>query len=215
MVEPLLGDFLPRAFLHRLFDKITGNVRKKSVYPYAYFILILLFKLPLAVNGPAHQPTGILAADDSSGDYLTAPWITLADIRDVRDDLIVQGGNRRRFPVGLSHIRAEFLRMPKGGILLCNIFPQTPAAAGADFRIPIGRMVLITVDRAFRTAPVGDKHKVIFRKHDPLFHTLHLTFYGLGNLLSAFKFKDYIGHFRVKPEINSCRFQIPLHRQYQ
>ena len=105
--------------------------------------------------------------------------------------------------------------MPKGGILLCNIFPQTPAAAGADFRIPIGRMVLITVDRAFRTAPVGDKHKVIIRKHDPLFHTLHLTFYGLGNLLSAFKFKDHIGHFRVKPEINSCRFQIPLHRQDQ
>ncbi len=55
MIEPLFCDFLTCTLLHRLLDIITRNIGKESVYPYADFFFVLIFKLSLTVDRPAEQ----------------------------------------------------------------------------------------------------------------------------------------------------------------
>ena len=76
-------------------------------------------------------------------------------------------------------------------------------------------MVLITVDRTFCTASVGDKYEVVFGKNDAFFHAIYLAFDCRCDLLVVFEFKDHVGNFCVELEVNACFFQIFLHRKDQ
>ena len=76
-------------------------------------------------------------------------------------------------------------------------------------------MVLITVDRAFCTASVGNKYEVIFSKDDAFFYAVDFAFDCRSNLLAILKFKDHVGNFCVELEVNTCFFQIFLHRKNQ
>ena len=64
-----------------------------------------------------------MAAYDAAGDHLAASGITLADIGDIRQDLVVQRCDRGGFPVGFADVGTEFLRMAEGRILPGNVFP--------------------------------------------------------------------------------------------
>ena len=76
-------------------------------------------------------------------------------------------------------------------------------------------MVLITVDRAFCTASVGNKYEVIFSKDDAFFYAVDFALDGRSNLLAILEIKDNVGNFSIKLEVNASIFQIFLHRQDQ
>ena len=146
MIQPLFGDLFTGTILHGLLNIIAGYVGKQTVYPYTYLILVLFLELSLTVDCPAHEPLGILAAYDTAGYDLTASGVTLTDIGDIRNDLVIQCSHGSGFPVSLGDIRTELLGMSEGRILFCDIFPQAPYAAGANLRVTVGCMVLVTVD---------------------------------------------------------------------
>ena len=76
-------------------------------------------------------------------------------------------------------------------------------------------MVLITVDRAFCTASVGNKYEVIFSKDDAFFYAVDFAFDCRSNLLAILEIKDNVSNFSIKLEVNASIFQIFLHRQDQ
>ena len=102
--------------------------------------------------------------------------------------------------------------MPEGRILTGNVFPKTPYAAGADFCIAVGGMVLVAVDGSLGTASVCDEYQIIFSQQDAAFLSLYPAFDGRCDLFIAFKLKYYICDFCVKLEVYACVFQILLHR---
>ena len=53
-------------------------------------------------------------------------------------------------------------------------------------------MVLITVDRAFCTASVGNKYEVIFSKDDAFFYAVDFAFDCRSNLLAILEIKDNV-----------------------
>ena len=93
VVEPLLGDLLSGAVLHGLLHEVSGHISKEAVHPDAHSLRLLLLELPLAVNGPAQHPLGVLTADNAAGDHLSGAGIPLADVGDVGEELIVQSGD--------------------------------------------------------------------------------------------------------------------------
>ena len=103
--------------------------------------------------------------------------------------------------------------MSKCRILTGNIFPERPASAVSDFRISRRGMILITVNRSFRTASIGNKYKIIFRQRNFLCLAMYLAFNGSGCLLLSLHLKTDIGHFRSELELHPCPFQIFLHRK--
>ena len=105
--------------------------------------------------------------------------------------------------------------MSKRRILLCNILPQAPAAARAHFRVPVRRMVLITVDRTLGTASVCHEHEIILREHNTFLHTVDLALERLGNLLVILDVENDIRYLGVKLEVNTGFLKVSLHRQNQ
>ena len=215
MIQPLFCDLFTGTVFHRFLDIIAWHIGKQTIYPYADFVFILILELSLTVDGPAQQPSGILTADNTTCYYLATLRISFADVGDIWNDLIIQCGNRCRFPVGLLNIGAEFLRMSKRRILFCNVLPQAPASAGTYFGIPIWCMILITVNGTFGTASVGDKYQIILCQHDSFFLTFYLAL-DLGCHFSAtLNIKQYIRYFRIESEFHTSLFQIFFHRKNQ
>ncbi len=215
MIKPLCCDFFTGAFLHRFFDIIAGHIREQAVNPYADLLFLLFLELSLSVDRPAQQPGGILTAYDTTGHHSAASWVTFTNICDIRQNLVIQCGHRSGFPVGLCDVGAELFRMAESLILCGYIFPQVPAAAGPHFGITVGRMVLIAVHGAFRTASVGNEYQVVFREHNALFHAFYPALNGFCHFPAALRLKNNICYFCVKAEFHACRFQIFLHGQDQ
>ena len=215
MIQPFFCDFFTGTVLHRFLDIITWHIGKQTVYPYAYFIFILILELSLTVNGPAQQPSGILAADNTAGHYLSTLRIAFTDIGNIWNNLIIQCGNGCRFPVCLLNIGTEFLRMSEGRILLRNVFPQAPASTGTYLCISVWCMVLITVNGTFGTASVGDKYQIVLCQHDSFFLTFHLALNLSCHLFIIPDIKQYIRYFRIETEFHAGIFQIVLHRKNQ
>ena len=161
MIQPLGGDLLTGTLLHGFLHIVARDIGEQAVYPYTHLILLLILELSLAVDGPAQKPLGIAAAHDTAGNNFACPRVALADFLDLVDDLFICGGDRRRLPVRLLDIRAEFLRMSKCRILRSNLTPQTPAAAGTHFRTFYRCLILVAVDRSLSTASVRNKDKII------------------------------------------------------
>ena len=105
--------------------------------------------------------------------------------------------------------------MSEGRILGCDIFPQGPYAAGADFCVTVWSMILVAIDGAFCTASVCDKNIIIFSKKNALFHTFYLTFNGGGDLFAILEIKDHVCDLGIKLEVNTCILQIFFHRKDQ
>ena len=215
VIQPLLSDLLTGTILHGLLDIVTGYICKQTIYPYTDFFLVLSLELTLTVDRPAQQPAGILAAYDAAGNNLAGSGITLADIGDIRNDLVIQCSNSCGFPVGLGNIGTELFRMSEGWILCGDILPETPNAAGTNLSVSVGSVVLITINSALCAASIGNKNQVIFGKDDTLFHTVYFAFNGFGNLLVILDVKDNVGNLSIKLEVNTGSLQIFLHGQDQ
>ena len=215
VVQPLFGDLLSRAVPHGLLHIVSRHIGKESVYPDADLLRVLLLELALTVDGPAHEPLGVPAAYDAAGDHAAASGIPLADIGDVGQDLIIQGGDGGGLPVGLLDIGAEFFRVSEGGILLCDVLPEVPAAAGADLRVSVGGMVLVPVDGPLRAASIGHEYQVVFRKEDPALHSVGLALDGGGSLLALLDLKEHIGDLRIVAEVHPGLLQVFHHGKDQ
>ena len=104
-----------------IFIRFAAQRRNCLLYTSTDLLRLLLFKLPLAVDGPAQQPLRVLTADNTAGDHLAGTGIPLADVFDIRQDLVIQSGDSGRLPVGLGHIGTELLRTAKSRVLLSNV----------------------------------------------------------------------------------------------
>ena len=215
MIQPLFGDLLTGTILHGFLNIIARYIGEQAVYPYTYLILVLLLKLSLTVDGPAHEPLGILAAYNAAGYDLTASGVTLADIGDIRNDLVIQCGHGSGFPVRLRDIGTELLGMSEGRILFCDIFPQAPYAAGTNLCVTVGCMVLVTVDGTFGTASVGNEYQVVLGEDNALLYTFYLALNSFCHLFAVIDIKNNICHFGVELEVHTCCLQILLHGKDQ
>lgn len=165
VVEPLLADFLPRALLHRLLDIVSWPVGEKAINPDADLALGLGMELGLTVDGPGQIPVvlGILDRHDASGGHLARERISLADGLDVRDDLVIQGGDGGAHPVGLLDIVAEDAWTAEGGILPGDVLPKVPAVPSSVLNLgKVRLLVLASIAGNIGAAAVGDEDQVIF-----------------------------------------------------
>ena len=105
--------------------------------------------------------------------------------------------------------------MPESGILDGDVAPQAPAAAGADFGIPVGGVVLVAVDGALGAASVGDEDQVVLREHDSFFHAFYLALDGFRYLFAVLFLKYHIGDFGAELEVHAGVLQVLLHGQDQ
>ena len=76
-------------------------------------------------------------------------------------------------------------------------------------------MVLIAVDRPLCTASVCHKYQIFLSQKDSFLHTIDFAFNGRSYLLSVFSLKYDVRYFGMKLKINTCCFQIFLHRKNQ
>ena len=214
MVQPFHANFLAGAFPHGLLDVIAGLIGEQAIYPYQALILGLIAELGLAVDGPAHEPAGILYRYDAAGDYATAEGIAFADTLNIRDDAVIQGGHGGAHPVGLFGIEAEFVGMAKGGVLDRDAPPHIPAAAFLDFRAKIGGHILAAHGGVLNAAAIGDENKIVIRQHDEILLVVAQHFDGSG-VLAAIRFdvKFHIDHFRAVMELHIMAFQVTHHGQ--
>ena len=166
MIQPLLADLLACALPHGLLHIIALAVGEQRIHPDEALILRLALKLRLPVDRPAHEPGGILHRDNAAGHNASGERVAVADILDVRNDLLIQCGDRRAHPVGLLRVIAKFLRMPERRVLRRDLLPHVPAAALADRGIERCRLILRTDRGIFHTAAVRDEHQIILRQRD-------------------------------------------------
>ena len=76
-------------------------------------------------------------------------------------------------------------------------------------------MVLVTVDRSFRTASVCDKYEVVFCQGNAFLNTLDLALDRRCHFLAIVNIKEYICDLGIELEVHTCILQIFLHRQDQ
>ena len=98
--------------------------------------------------------------------------------------------------------------MTKGRILCSNVLPEIPAATFPHFCISHRCMILITINRPFRTASICDKYQIILRQWNLLLFTLDPTLNGSCRLLLTLDHESHIGHFRSQSDLHPCMFQI-------
>ena len=155
MIEPFFADFHAGAVTHRLFHEVAGTIREHSVKPYQYLSLGLVPVLGLTIDRPAKKPAGILDRDNAARDHLSGQRITLADLPDVGQDLLVQGIDRGADPVAVLRVGAEFVGASKGGILGRNLPPEAERTAFVNFAVHAGSFGLTAVGGVFHITAVG------------------------------------------------------------
>ena len=79
--------------------------------------------------------------------------------------------------------------MTESFILLRDVLPQAPAAAGSDFGITNRRMMMIAVDRTFGAAAVGNEYQIILGQRNGLLLSVYLALDGGRNLLTSVNLK--------------------------
>ena len=161
MVQPLHADLLAGTFAHGLLDEVAGFIGEQTVDPAHKLILRLAAELWLTVKGPAEQPVRVLYCNDTTGHNATGEGITLTDVSDIRNNLLVQSCHGCAHPICLLRVKAEFVRMTEVGALCSNLAPHIPAATFPDSGIKGGRSCLRAKSGILNTAAIGDKDKII------------------------------------------------------
>ena len=100
-------------------------------------------------------------------------------------------------------------------MLLCDIFPQLPAATDAALGIAHRRMILVTVNGSFRAASIGDKNKVFFGQRDLGLHSIDTADDLLRGLLRTLDIEENIRNTGIELELHACVLKVFLHRQDQ
>ena len=178
-------------------------------------VLGLLAELGLAVDGPAHEPTGVLDGDDAAGDHLAGEGVTLADVLDIGDDALVQGLHRGAHPVGLLGVVAELVGMAEGRVLGGDLAPHVPAAARLDLGVVGGRGVLAAHGGILHAAAVGDEYQVVLRQVDGALFAVLDDVDALGQLVGGVGAVElHVGHLHAEVELDAVALQILHHGQY-
>ena len=130
MVEPLTADLLACAITHCFLYIVAFLVCIKGIQPYKNHIFILRLELRLAVYRPRKVPVfrAVLYGDNAACCYLAHAWVTLADIHNISDYLIVRGRYCGAHPVRSVNIAAELVGVAVFAVLrLCrNSLPHIP-----------------------------------------------------------------------------------------
>ena len=176
-------------------------------------VLGLRSELRLAVDGPAHEPGGILHGHDAAGDDLAGERVALADLGDIGDDTLVERFDGGAHPVGLLGIVAELVGVAEGGVLRGDLAPHIPAAALLDLGV-VGRGGVLAAHRGiFHAAAVGDEYEVIFGQVDaapfPVFDDVD----ALGDLAVALAVKLHVRHLHAEVELHAEALKVLDHRQ--
>ena len=133
VVQPLPADLLAGAVPHGLLHVVAFLVGIQGVQPHQHHVLVLRLELGLTVDRPGKIPVvgAVLDGDDAAGGHLAGAGITLADVHDVLDDLLVGGGHGGAHPVGGVHIGAEVVRVAELAVLGLsgNGLPHIPGLA--------------------------------------------------------------------------------------
>ena len=214
VVEPLHADLLAGALAHGLFDIIARLVGEEGVDPDEAVVLGLRAELRLAVDGPAHQPGGILHGDDAAGDDMAGERVALADIFDIGDDLLVEGLDGGAHPVGLLGVIAELVGMAEGRILRGDLAPHVPAAAGFDLVVVGGGLVLAAAGGIFDAAAVGDEDEVVLGEVDGVFLAVAEDVDALGELVGRVgAVKLHVHDLHAVVELDTEALEILDHRE--
>ena len=213
VIQPLHADLLTGTLPHRLFHIVTGLIGEQGIHPHQTVILGLLAELRLAVDGPAHEPAGVLHGDDTAGDHLAGEGIPLADVLDIGDDALIQRLHRGAHPVGLLRIIAELVGMAEGGILSGDLAPHIPAAALLDLGVVGGGCVLAAHGGVLYAAAVGDEHQIVLRQVDGLVLAVPDDVDALGHLPMGGAVKLHVGHLHAEVELDAEALQILHHGQ--
>src|SRR5699024_12505980 len=70
-------------------------------------VLRLVAELGLTVDGPAQEPAGILHGHDAAGNHAAGKGVTLADILDIGNDLLIQR-DRKSTRLNSSHASISY-----------------------------------------------------------------------------------------------------------
>ena len=213
VVQPLHTDFLTGALPHGLLHEVAGFVGEQTVNPHQALILGLIPELGLTVDGPAQEPAGILHGHDAAGNHAAGKGVTLADILDIGNDLLIQCGDGGAHPVGLLRIMAELVGMTEGRILCSNSAPHIPATAGLDFGVEGCHGVLGTHGGVLHAATVGNEHQIVFRQVNKLMFALRQQLNTLCLLFTGLDVELHIDHLGVIVELDTEAFQILDHGQ--
>ena len=241
VVQPLLADFLAGAIAHGLLHVVAGHVGEQAVEPHAHLSLGLGAELRLPVDGPGEQPAGVLHRHDAARHHTAGERVALADLLDVRQDLLIQRGHRGALPVALLRIAAELLGAAELRRLGRDLLPQIPAVAGGELGGEAGRGVLAAEGGVGHQAAGRDEDEVVFRERNGLLAARigsrgRLAVFGqpLGGIdgrrivlthqsnlrgqLAVVVFgvvatEAHVGHMGVELEVHAVRLKVVHHRQ--
>ena len=213
MIQPFLADLLTGAIPHRLVDIIAGLIGEQTVYPYKALVLGLVTELRLTVDGPGKKPGRISCGNNTACHNTAAERIAMADILDIRDDLIIQRRHRCTHPVRLLRIVIELFRMSERRILQRNAVPHIPASAFMKTGIKRSRLVLASDGCIFHASAVCDEYKIIFCQRDEFLLAVSCHFDGRCSLLLSLNIElDVINLYAVF-EADAKALQILDHRE--
>lgn len=143
VVQPLCGKLNAGALVHRLFDEVAFVVPAvKTVDPDQAVVGGLLLELTLTVDGPAYEPARVAAGHDAAGDDLAGQRITLADLLDSVEDLLVCGVDGPGLPGGLLDAGEELLGTAERRILSRDLLPHLDGGTLAVLTVTTGAWVL-------------------------------------------------------------------------
>src|SRR5699024_10589212 len=115
------------ALLHGFAHVVAGALGVEAVDPAYQLAVGLGFEVGLAVEGPAHEPGGVLDGHDAAGDHLARVGVPAADLLHIGCDAVIQQGDGGGFPLGGFDVGAEDLRASEGRVLHGDVLPQFPA----------------------------------------------------------------------------------------
>ena len=214
VVQPLHADLLAGARPHGLFHIVAGLVGEQGVHPHQAVVLGLVAELGLAVDGPAHQPGGVLDGDDAAGDHMAGEGVALADVLDIGDDLLVQSLHGGAHPVGLLGVMAELVGMAKGRVLCGDLAPHIPAAAGLQLGVVGGGLILTAHGGVLHAAAVGDEHQIVLRQVDGAGLVVLDDIDALGQLVLGVRAVElHVGDLHAVMEPDVVALQILHHGQ--
>ena len=214
MVQPLHADLPAGTRPHGLFHIVPGDIGEQAVDPPHQLPLRLGLEVGLAVEGIAHHPGGVLHRDDTAGDHLPGEGVPLADLFQIGRDLVVQGGDGGRLPVGKARLGAVLVRAAEGRVLGSDVPPQLPAAPHR-LSEELRGAVVAAQRGVLRAGAVCDEHQVVLSELPDLLPALPDPHQLLCHLSARGDVEDHVGDLRVILKLHIVLLQVVHHGQDQ